>query len=189
MAGNEKGSGCTHAAISIAGYRAGVCGEKTAYIDYTKEHEIESLAFLFEDRSVCRERGFSLNEIDFYFDLSEQELLSVWKQHYRCIVCDFGTYWQEKSLLKEFARCSRSFLVCDLCDWKKQKFLRDMEQLEKLPGMSVEYILSGSGCGDSLWVRQKTGISAYSLGRIEDPFQLEKKDVLKIRELFSGKKR
>ena len=82
MAGNERGSGCTHAAISIAAYKAGVCGEKTAYIDYTKKNEIESLTFLFEDRLVNKEQGFTLNGIDFYTGLSEQELLSVWKRHY-----------------------------------------------------------------------------------------------------------
>lgn len=189
MAGNERGSGCTHAAISIAAYKAGVCGEKTAYIDYTKKNEIESLAFLFEDRLVNKEQGFTLNGIDFYTGLSEQELLSVWKRHYGCIVFDFGIFWKEKDLQREYVRCSRSFLVCDLCDWKKQKFLQDVEQLRELPELSVEYVLSGSGWKDAKWVRQKTGIFSYSLGMIADPFQLEKKEVLKLRELLSGKKR
>ena len=189
VAGNLSGSGCTHAAISIAGYKAGVCGEKTAYIDYTKKHEIESLALLFEDRLVNKEQGFTLNGIDFYFGLSEQKLLSVWKQHYGCIVFDFGTSWKEKNLQREYARCTRSFLVCDVCDWKKLEFLQDVEQLQELPELSVEYILSGSGWEDHKWVRQKTGIAAYSLGRIADPFQLEKKEVLRLRELFTGKKR
>lgn len=187
LAGLQSGAGCTHMALALASYRAGVSGKKTAYLDFTGQGQIESLQRLFLEED-SQEKGFCLNGIDYYYNLNSREYGSVWKKQYECIILDFGTRWREEDYFLEYSRCQRKFLACDFCDWKKQEVIAKVNQSDRnqLLELEMEFVSSFGKISkeDHNWFRKQTGFYLRSLGWIQDPFNLERKEVLQIRNLF-----
>lgn len=116
--GLGHGTGVTHLCIMMANYMSGVCGKKTAVLEWGEQGSYGRM------KSICTGEGGGepcrVLEVDYYLKSGNRELAECIRIGYQSIIIDFGPAAEENKA--EFLRCGRTFILASLSEWQIDAF-------------------------------------------------------------------
>ncbi len=109
VCGYSRNSGVTNFCLCLANYFANKCLLPTAYIEANPTREISMLNY-------GQKQNFSYMGIDFYPEVKNHSIHSLFSQDYSYVVLDLGVY--NTANIPILNGCTYQFMVCNLSPWK-----------------------------------------------------------------------
>lgn len=162
------GAGTTFISLCFANFICSKLGRRTAYIELNTTNEIRTLS------SNRKAMEFLYKGISIFPCQTVTSLADVLHMDYEYFVLDMGVL--NTYTLKEFLRCDKKFLVCSLCQWKKEKTLERIENLFHTTIINQEQFLILDNLGkkeSKLSLSSKHTLKVRSFPFVSNPFQLE----------------
>ena len=123
---------------------------KTAYIELNTTNQIHSLS------STGSKNPFTYLGISMYPSMKVTSLSMVLSKDYDYIILDMGVLTNYTAL--EFAKCDKQFLVCNLCEWKKQISLEKIQDLFQKTNLNSKNVTILNNINKSI------GLPSFSYG-------------------------
>lgn len=111
--------GCTHFAVMLVNYLAGIRRRKAALAEWNHSGDLERLEYICTGRNG-EEKPYHVLEADYYKNVGEKELADVLMGDYEEIIIDFGNL--ENGVCGDFLRCEKQFLIGSFSEWKEGCF-------------------------------------------------------------------
>ncbi len=119
IAGAGKGTGVTHASLMLANYLQGVCGRRTAVLEWNDHGDFRRLGKLCTGRAgeqVC----YGIQQVDYYPGADAGRLMECRKAEYEQIVIDFGVI--KEMTCVELMRCTTVWILMSFSEWQMEAF-------------------------------------------------------------------
>lgn len=183
VTGSQHRIGCTHASIVLANYLREK-GYMVALLEYGQQEVFAQIREAYEENLV-EDRYFSLNGVDCYGGVSEQEFLQLLSnKFYNFLIVDFGTYADCDRMM--FSRCDLRLLIVGAKPWELAHIHQifettDLETLKQLH--FIFNFISGEQYGDIRKEMEELD-QVYFLPLTEDPFE-SKQRIGELEKIFA----
>lgn len=111
--------GCTHFAVMLINYLAGVKRRRAALMEWNPSGDLERLEYICTGRTD-EKKPYHVLEADYYKNAGPKELSDILMDRYEDIVIDFGNL--EEGVCADFLRCEKQFLIGSFSEWKEGCF-------------------------------------------------------------------
>lgn len=111
--------GCTHFAVMLINYLAGVRRRKAALAEWNHSGDFERLELICTGRNGM-EKPYHVLEADYYKNVGEKELADILMGNYEDVVIDFGNL--KDGVCADFLRCEKQYLIGSFSEWKEGCF-------------------------------------------------------------------
>lgn len=123
IASVASGIGATHLCIALANYLVSKKGLKTACLEFGISNAFQELknhcAPAHFPAYSSAHRYFTIYGVDYYPNVSKDELPALSNQGYDFLIFDFGILSQD--VMDEFCRCDRKLLLNSAAGWRRNE--------------------------------------------------------------------
>lgn len=164
--GTGPGTGVTHFSIMLAGYIGSKLRKKVALVELNRSRDFEEIQKAYEGCSD-EARRFRILDTVYYRSSSGEELTDILNEGYEYVVLDLG--WEFSKNETEFLRSSKKIIVGSLCEWKRGRYVKFVEEHKGEDGR-WEYLSMPAMPGEIRDMRYSCGIKIRSIPFEPDPF-------------------
>ena len=175
-----KGLGATHLCIALANYLASKKGLKTACLELNhtcsfRQLQVNCMPALLPAKKSAH-RYFRIYDVDYYPNISKQEIPTLYNAGYDILILDFG--FPDATYMDEFYRCSQKLLLSSAACWKRHElsaFLNTYPQIRNLESLS--FMIHYGTKSDMFKIAKTHGLCYHQLHTVPfllNPFHIGK---------------
>lgn len=177
IVGIGTGCGVTHLTIALANYMHSGLGRRTAIIELSGKHELETM--------IRKEgnKNQNLVGIHYFTDIGVGKIPEIMNSRYEVFVLDLGADYA--AAREEFLRCDRKIVVGSISPWRVsayEHFLKKVMESENITAW--EFLILFANLSDKKRIQKRYGMQMISIPRIENPFYLKKEDMMFLQKII-----
>lgn len=173
IGGVGRSVGCTHFAVMLANYYAGIERKKTALLEWNHSGDFERIELMCTGK--CRSSDhFRVLDVDYYKNAGSKELTEVLGNHIDRILIDFGAVDDHR--LAELLRCDKQFMIGSFTEWQEQSF-RDFVKKNRDIGDRWSYLAIFGSEETRREFRRRPGIQTIRIPFSADAFSVTRDTV------------
>ena len=142
IAGVDSRTGTTHASIQSALFFSRL-GYPTACVELKRE-KMSAFSTFATDQAAAMSRGFSYRKVDFYPQVTKDELLDIIASRYKYIIIDFGSI-NDKEIKDDFLRTDQQVLTMGAALWDFRSFIAAWKEFDQWNFRKKWYVLVNFG--------------------------------------------
>lgn len=177
--GTQRGAGCTHLALCIANYLSSVEKRRVLYV------EMGNSSALYP---FVKEHGIMENGSIFYVCKGVHYLVSAQEKEAEKQICDFDG-WVIVDLGADvedrkgvWRLCTQRILLLGTQPWEQERTREFLEKNIKYDMTQMEYYSKRVTFQERNHLRRTYGISLWEFPWIKDPFHLERKNIIFLKQ-------
>jgi len=167
--GVGRGVGTTHLTIMLGNYLANGLGKKVALLELNSNHTYSKIRLM--KGSKISEACFEVNRMDFYENISYEDIPKIMADNYNYIILDVSS----SNMLgkNEFLRSHKKMVVGSLSKWKAQEYFNCFDNMQQISEISACQFLSLSyDCEVAKIVKDKYGVKIDQIPFEQNPFYI-----------------
>ena len=175
IVGAGSGVGTTFLSMALADYFAEYKRKRTALLEAGGQHQLQSLC--------PREKVFSVGKVSVYPHVHSEEVPQLCNGKQEITILDLGNDYTKVRL--DFLRCSRKIVIGSMTPWKKNAYMRLMDQIQQEENYK-QWLRSVILFGKKEEIRTimaKYKVVASTMPYMEQPYPVGKKEMLFFRRL------
>ncbi len=189
--GCTAGAGVTHLAITLSNLCHSKLHKKTALLELHKRKNLSTIPS--ETTLPCRcgfmgnRTVFDIHGVDYYPDITPDELPELYNQGYHILLLDFGSF--NECCINEFLRCDRKLVIGSLAPWNIRQYRELLESISHYTNLGEGfYCLTRTESPKQIRDFSRLyQISISSVPSISDPFYIKKEHFSILQEFICWK--
>lgn len=173
--GAGSGCGSTHFSISLANYLNGTTGCKTSILEMAEHKEFSKMRYMCDIDSID-ENSFLYYGVDYYSNVTEERLSSIYCEDYRYIVIDCGNCDTQISNSIMLSNCK--IVIGSLMPWKCYDYKMFCQRNRKyINNKTWKFYMFGGDQSDTVYFKKEFGIKINKLPVIPNPYKIRKEEM------------